>query len=138
MSDLTPNDAPADRLSPEKFAAWLREHPTAMNQLEGVVRRIELGEFGDLTPELRAAATRFVTARKQQRPVLAAQAKALEIRQLLHAPPGTFTAHERLTRASALFDELADRLLDVPEPQRTQIFNQLTPLRERLKALKRE
>ena len=137
MSDLPANDPPAERLSAEKFAEWLREHPTAMNRLEEVVRRIELGEFGNLTPELRAAAARFVATRKQQRPVRAAQTKALEIQQLLQAPPGTFTTSERLARASALFDELADLLLDVPEPQRTQIFSQLTPLRERLKALER-
>ncbi len=132
------DEMPPDWPSLEDFLKWGSEKPDAVRHLEVVARRIELGEFGDLTPELRASAGRFTAMRRQQAALLAAKTKAVEIMQVIQAPADAYSVPERLQRVKTLFDDLSDVLLNVPEPHRTRFFSQLSPLRERLKAIDRE
>lgn len=133
-----PDDLPPNWPSVEDFLKWGAEKPDAVRHLEQVARRVELGEFGDLTPELLEAAGRFTAMRRQQAALIAAKAKAVEIMQVIQAPADDFSVKERFQRVKTLFDELSDVLLNVPEPHRTQFFNQIAPLREKLKAIKPE
>lgn len=133
-----PEDLPPDWASLEDFLRWGSEKPNAVRHLEIVARRIELGEFGELTPEVRAAAGRFTVLRRQQAALLASKTKAVEIMQVIQAPADAYSVNERIERVKALFDELSDVLLSVPEPHRTRFFGQLSPLRERLKTIELE
>jgi hypothetical protein len=146
MNDIPPSDTPpSGRMdlppewpSLEAFTKWTQENPEGLDRWETVMRRVGLGEDGDLTPEVREAAAKFVTLRSQQRALAAVSAKLRELVQVMQAPPGAYAGDERLMRINALFEEVTDLLLDVPEPRRTRFFGVLAPLRERVKVIERE
>ncbi len=133
-----PDALPADWASLEEFLKWGSEKPNAVRHLELVARRIELGELEEFPPEVRATAGRFTVLRRQQVALTASKTKAVEIMQVIQAPAGDYSVNERIERVKALFDELSDVLLSVPEPHRTRFFGQLSPLRERLQAMEPE
>ena len=118
----------------EEFMKWAREDPQRLAKWEETVRRVEAGELGDLTREVRAAATKCIAARKPYRAMLAVGAKAAELRKLALAPAGAYSDEDRLAETRRLCDEIVDDLLDLPEPHRTELFGRLTPLRDRQKA----
>lgn len=71
------DDLPPHLASPEAFVRWCRENPEGVRQMEMTVRRMELGEFGDLTPAMLAGARQFLVARKQMREAEAHNAAVL-------------------------------------------------------------
>jgi len=93
-----PDPPPGDELppqlaSPEAFLRWCRENPDELRRMGQTVRRVELGEFGDLTPELRKAAAGFSKFRAQMHEAGVLSAKMLgdvaAIREALTTTPGT-------------------------------------------------
>jgi hypothetical protein len=117
---------------------WARKDPVRSAQWEETLRRVEADEFGDLTPELREAAGKFLALRKRHHTMVAVRSKMTELQRLVTAPAGSFSAEHRLSQINRLFNELIDDLLDVPEPHRRRLFGYLMPLRERIKLMERE
>lgn len=74
-----PDPQPPHLASPEAFARWCRENPEGVRQMEMNARRMELGEFGDVTPEMQATVTKFLAARKQMREAEAMSADILSV-----------------------------------------------------------
>lgn len=123
MSTPTPpppdDDLPPHLASPEAFARWCREQPEELRQLEMTARRIELGEFGDVTPEMQANIKRFLAARKILREAEAQNATMLagirKTRETLTNNQGTIPAghlvaqladmEQRLLRGEAIREE---------------------------------
>ncbi len=86
-SEPPDDDLPPHLASPEAFTRWCREHPEKVRQMEMNARRMELGEFGDVTPEMQATITRFMEARKQMREAethnAAVLAEIVKVREIL-------------------------------------------------------
>lgn len=62
---------------------WCRENPDGVRQMEVNARRMELGEFGDLTPEMQVQVRRFIEVRRQMREAEAHNAAVLaEVRRV--------------------------------------------------------
>lgn len=103
--DLSPHLA-----SPEAFARWCREHPGELRQLEMTARRIELGEFGDVTPEVQANIKRFLAARKILREAEAQNATMLagirKTREMLTSNPATIPAAHLVTQLADMEQRL--------------------------------
>jgi len=55
---------------------------------------------------------------------------------LIHRPPGTMIAEDRLAQCHALVADITDALLSCPEPHRTNFMREFTPLRDALLALR--
>ncbi|MEN9575799.1 MAG: hypothetical protein RL514_3654 [Verrucomicrobiota bacterium] len=116
------DDLPPHLASPEAFARWCREHPEGVRQMEINARRMELGEFGDVTPEMQATVTKFLNARKQMREAEAMTAELLPMiavmRETLAKNPASVpSAHlaeqlvgieEKLKRGEPFAEEWAD------------------------------
>ena len=85
------DDLPPHLASPAAFVRWCREDPEGVRQMEITARRIALGEFGDVTPEMQAGVTKFLDVRKQLREVAAMSAELLPmisaIREMLARNP---------------------------------------------------
>jgi len=122
--------------STEEFGAWLKADPKNQEWWLGVIERSLKGEYGEITPEMRAAAQTAVTSRQTARSLELVVDKFREFRETAQSPPGAMTAEERLARCNAIMDELTDALLETPEPHRSNFLKQLLPLRERVRALK--
>jgi hypothetical protein len=120
-----------------EFIEWTQEHPEGFANWEQAARRFEAGESRNPTPEFREAAAKFIAFRKQKRAMEAARPLVQEIMQITQAPPGSDPDGKQAARFKALWDELADVLLDWPEPERSRFFERITPLREKLKATER-
>lgn len=99
------DDLPPHLASPEAFARWWRENPEGVRQLAVNARRLELGEFGDVTPEMQAALTRFMQGRKQMRE---AEAMAAEFLPLLAMMREVLTKNPASVPAAHLVAQLAD------------------------------
>lgn len=74
-----PDPLPPRLASPEAFARWCRENPEGVRQMEMNARRMELGEFGDVTPEMQVMVTKFLGAQKQLREAKAMSAEFLPV-----------------------------------------------------------
>lgn len=74
-----PDPLPPHLASPEAFARWCRENPEGVRQMEMNARRMELGEFGDVTPEMQANITKFLAAQKQLREAKTMSAEFLPV-----------------------------------------------------------
>jgi hypothetical protein len=114
------------------------QHRAGLAKWEEALRRAEADEVGGLTPQLREAAAKFLTVRKQHHTLIAVSSSMAEIQRLMAAPAGAVGSEPRLSRINKLFDALVDDLLDVPEPYRTRLFANLMPLREQIKAMERD
>ena len=73
------DDLPPQLASPEAFYRWCRENPEGLRQMEMTARRIELGEFGDVTPEMRAMVAKLIDFRAKVRAAAAANAEMLAV-----------------------------------------------------------
>ena len=62
--------------------------------------------------------------------------KLENIKALVERSAGSIDADECLAQCHLLMDEVTDALLDVPEPKRTQLFQQFLPIREMVARLK--
>ena len=146
MNDLPPSDPPLPRrvalttgwASLREFIEWTQEDPEGFRNWEQAARRFEAGESRNPTPEFRQAAAEFIAFRKQKRGMEAARPLVQEIMQIAQAPPGSDPDGQRAAKFKSLWDELADVLLDWPEPERTRFFERITPLRDKLKAAEHE
>ena len=113
------DELPPHLSSPEAFVRWWRENPEAVRQMTINARRIELGEFGELTPEMRRNVRRFLEARQQWSEVQAHNAAMLgeiaKVRKLLSEtqctlPLDHLLAHladieQRIERGDPIADE---------------------------------
>ena len=120
------------------FIGWTQDDPAGFTQWESVARRVESSELTDQTPELHAALATFVTFRKQMRALEVIRVKTRELIQVTEAAIKADPDGKLLARFKVLWDELADVMLDLPEPQRTQFFERLTPLHEKIRAVGRQ
>jgi hypothetical protein len=113
------DDLPPHLASPEAFARWCREQPEEVRQMEVNARRMELGEFGDLTPEMQATLTKFLDARKAMRDAeshnAAVLAELARVREILaksqsSLPTGELVQHleaieQRIKRCEPIEEE---------------------------------
>ena len=76
-SQTPDHDIPPHLASLAAFARWCRENPEGLRQMEQTARRMELGEFGDLSPKLQVVITRFLGVRKLLQEVEAQRAGLL-------------------------------------------------------------
>lgn len=102
------------------------------------MQRSRQPEIGNPTPELRAAAAKFVRSQVGQRALTVVQAKFQALSELAARPGGTMVAEERLAQMNRLMDEIVDGLLDTPEPYRPPTLKDMVALRERVRAIKLE
>ncbi len=99
------DDVPPHLASPEAFARWCRDNPEGVRQMEMNARRMELGEFGDVTPETQANLARFLQARKRMREV---EARIAEFLPLLTMMREVLTKNPASVPARHLVAQLAD------------------------------
>lgn len=143
MNDLPSSEPPQRRRvalvsgwpSLKDFIGWTQDDPAGFTQWEGVARRVESGELTDQTPEFHASLATFVAFRKQMRALEITRAKAKEIMEVAQAALVADPDGKLLARFKVLWDEMTDAMLDVPEPHRTQFFERVAPLREKIKAI---
>jgi hypothetical protein len=103
-------DLPPHLASPEAFARWCRENPEGVRQMELNARRMELGEFGDLTPEMQANVRRFLEVRQKLRPVEARDAdllaKVAKVRATLAQNPSSLPSAHLAQQLAAMEEKL--------------------------------
>ncbi|MBI3881634.1 MAG: hypothetical protein HY301_16420 [Verrucomicrobia bacterium] len=144
MNPAAPNPNPGEPddglMSPEELKQWLTEHPEQIQETQRymveLMERTLRGEFGEVSPEIRAAAEHGLAKRQFQRNIETAQAKFKALAAVSRAPAGSMDEEDRFSQCNALMDELTDLLLEMPEPHRTTWLKQLLPMREKLRALK--
>jgi hypothetical protein len=120
----------------EEFAQWLKEDPANMEKHCQHLERAVAGELGELPAELLTAARATLATRRQEKLAQLIREKLEGINALLGQSVGSMRADELLAQCQALMDEVTDALLDVPEPNRTQLFQQFLPIREMFARLK--
>ena len=137
ISQNPPDAQPDDDLpSSEEFERWLKADPANAAEFYAILKRTALGEFGDLTPKVRASAQAAIGKREEHRCIEIVSNKMKALMEVMSRPPGTMRAQERLDQCNALADEVTDALLETPEPHRTRFLKVLLPLREQLRALR--
>lgn len=117
------------------FIGWTQDDPEGFAQWEAVARRVESGGRAGQSPEFDAALATFLAFRKQMRGLDITRARAKEIMEVAQAALVADPDGKLLARFKVLWGEMEDAMLDVPEPIRTQFFERMTPLRERIKAI---
>ena len=135
-----PNDGDDNLMSPEELKQWLTEHPEKMAEtqrfMEELMERTVRGDFGELTPEVRAAAEAGLAKHRVYHNLQAVQEKFEALQDVMRRPGGSMQAEDRLAQSNALMDEIVDALLETPEPHRTRLLKELLPIREELRALR--
>lgn len=122
----------------EEFAKWLNADPENYEHWSRIVEEAAKGGYGELTPDLRAAAEHFVAKRHEAECIKAVQTKFTALQDIMLRPAGSMSAEDRLAQCNALMDELTDALLETPEPHRDSLLKQVLPLREFVRSLKVE
>ena len=136
--DPRPQPVPA-RPPLAEFEQWLRAHPDNFAKWMRVIEQAANGEFGELTPELRASVETALIKRQIARGMERVRVKFKELVAVLVSAEGrALPVAERLAAASQLMDDITDALLDTPEPYRTRFLKELLPLREQIRALRAE
>lgn len=131
-----PGGMPVSALPPvAEFARWLAEDPAGLAAFENFAENLSRSPGSELPPELRAAVQGFLAKRQEERSLAVVTEKLRALDAVVKQPAGSMRAEDRLRQARALVEAVTDGLLDVPEPHRTRFFQQLLPLRERLRAL---
>ena len=128
--------SPDDSPSVEEFAKWLTEDPTNTEKYCQTLERACAGEFPELPAEFLEKARELLVKRRHAKAVQLVGQKLKSMMALLERPVGSMRADERLAQCQSLMDEVTDALLDVPEPKRTQLFQQFLPIREMVARLK--
>jgi hypothetical protein len=122
--------------SVKEFGEWLKADQEIYEWWQGVIERCVKGEYGELPPEMFAAAERALAKRKEALCVKAVGDKFKALMELTQQPADMMLAEDRLAQANAMMDEITDALLETPEPHRTAFLKQVLPLREKLRAVK--
>jgi hypothetical protein len=131
-----PNDEKVPPPPPEEFAEWLKADSAHQEQFAHVMERVVNGEYGELPPEIRAAAERAVAKVKVARQLKTVRDKFHQLMAVMQRPAGSMLAEERLAQCHALMDELTDALLETPEPHRSAFLKELLPIREEIRTIK--
>ncbi len=121
--------------SAEDFANWAQD-PQNAPKLEDFMRRILAGEAGEPPAEVRDTMNAWLAERRLQTALQSVRTKIRELMAVAGRPVGSMDAKERLRLCNERMDEITDALLEVPEPHRTEFFEQLLPVRELLRSLK--
>ncbi len=121
--------------SAEDFAQWA-QNPVNAPKLEEFMRRILAGEAGEPPAEVRAAMNEWLAGHHLETALQTVRVKIKELMLVATRPAGTMDAAERLRLCNQHMDGITDALLEMPEPHRTEFFQQLLPIREQLRALK--
>jgi hypothetical protein len=120
-----------------EFEQWLKAHPENFAKWMRVIEQAAAGEFGELTPELRASVADALSKRQVARGMEIVRVKFKELVEVLVGTDGqALPAEERLARASQLMDQITDALLETPEPYRSRFLTELLPLRGQIRALR--
>ncbi len=120
-----------------EFEQWLKAHPENFAKWMRVIEQAAAGEFGELTPELRASVADALSKRQVARGMEIVRVTFKELVEVLVGTDGqALPAEERLVRASQLMDQITDALLETPEPYRTRFLTELLPLRGQIRALR--
>ena len=139
--ELTPDPDENEKFewpSGEEFEAWLKEDPKHFEAWSDIMERAHRGEYGDLTPELKAKVARALAKRQTQKSLATANAKFAALGELMARPAGSMIAEERKAQASQLLDEAVDAFLETEEPHRSRFLKMLLPIREHLRSIKIE
>lgn len=128
---------PSDDLpSVEEVEQMIGNDPVKQKAFSDAILGAVTESYGSLTGDLRIAADKVLAIHRTQRCIEAAKTKMGEIAAVMSRPPGSMLAEERLAQINALYDELTDILLDLPEPHRTNFLKNTIPQRDAIRALK--
>lgn len=120
--------------SAEDFAAWAQV-PENAAKLEVFTRRALAGEMGEVTPAMREALEQWLRVQKNKATIRMLREKSAELAALAAGQSAGLSLPERVRRCQHLMEEITDAMLDVPEPDRTDLFRDLMPARELLRSL---
>jgi hypothetical protein len=99
--------------------------PAFARSLEHFYRQTIGGEFGELTPEAIATARKALGAHATMQKTKLVMEKLQALVALMERRGGTMIAEERLAQLNQLVDEITDAELELPEPYRTHLMQQL-------------
>ncbi len=131
------SEIPDDFPSEEELKEALKD-PAFVEGLQAHYRKVLAGEFGEVAPELRAAAEKAMQSHEIIQKLTLVQASFAEFTALSQRPAGTMRAEDRLAEARRIFDELTDAGLELPEPYRTAMLKDVVPVWEKVKAMRVE
>ncbi|RYD72398.1 MAG: hypothetical protein EOP84_23235 [Verrucomicrobiaceae bacterium] len=135
MDPSTPPESDNELPSDEEFEAWLRAHPENLDYFMELIARTEKGEFGEVPADMREI-TRMVLAKHQDSERLRVVQRQMQdlVTELQRVMDNSATP-EAMQSLCRRCDGVIDAALDLPEPHRAGVMQELLPLRDGLRAI---
>ncbi len=135
MESTPPSDSHKDLPSEEEFEEWLRAHPENLGYFLELIGKVEKGEYGDMPPEIREITRTVLEKHKASEQIRTVQGEMRELMMELQRVMQTSVTPEAIQGLSERCGAVIDAALDLPEPHRSGIMQELVPLRDGIRAI---
>lgn len=133
MSDASPDPEPTEK----EFLGWLAT-PEGAAAMKEVMQDVVAGKYGELTPEVMEMARSGVRKHEVAEMNRHLQQRLKALMQRLAEKPHEWPENSRWAHVHALNEEakaIMDLALELPEPHRTHLMQQIVPFQQKLETL---
>lgn len=136
MPFTSPDPEPSD----EDLQAWLAT-PEGAAAMKQVMQDVVAGKHGEVPPELVEQARAALGKREVVAQIQQLHQRMLALKVRLDEKPDEWAENSRWAHVHALNEEakaIMDLALELPEPHRTHLMQQIVPFQQKLETLERE
>lgn len=136
MSDASHDPEPSD----EDLQAWLAT-PEGAAAMKQVMQDVVAGKHGEVPPELLEQARAALGKREVVAQIQQLHQRMLALKVRLDEKPDEWAENSRWAHVHALNEEakaIMDLALELPEPHRTHLMQQIVPFQKKLETLEQE